>query len=1021
MKNKSLLSALLISLLTSVFSTGGAAAGTPQGLRWDPVQYGNQRYTIRVAQPADAVRVTLQWRRRDQHPEQIATIVVGPDGKVVNDVDRLHITQASSELAFKAVKAGTYAIYYLPYVSSGHRYYPTVVYRTPKDTASPAWLNQYHDFRDAKQVSALPQAQVLGYEAVDDFDAYTDMERTATPAEVARLLASNPGKPWLLFPEASDHPIRMFRQIPERWAQRGAGGALSDHALRGQYLAFQVGLWAARHAADDVHVAFSDLRGPDGQVIDASRLTCFNLGGTDYLGRPFKDRLDVAQGRVQPLWIGLDVPVAVTPGAYQGRITISSKGANSQVIPLSITIEPGQAVDHGYDDPHDFSRLNWFNSALAQDYSLVKPYTAVTVRGSKLGILGRTIQLASSGFPAQIDSYFDQRMTGYTTTPLQLLAAPVQLIVQDASGSHELASSRPPIVHVDGPGQVHWQVHADAGPLNGQIDANLEMDGTLDYSITLTARRTAKLEDIRLVIPLQSDAAQYEMGLGRQAGPAPANAEWKWNPEYNQDGAWIGTVNAGLEFELRGAHYRRPLNTNFYHLRPLRMPQSWANEGQGGIMLRRSGARYVVNAFSGSRTVTAGETLHYDIIFRVTPFKPIDPARHFANHYFQLGGSGKDTLSSIQGQGANVVNIHQGNLLNPWINYPYLTAPELKAYVDAAHRRDMSVKIYDTVRELSDHALELPMLESLTGCRIDAAGKAAEGPCSEVVVPGKGGGFSWLQEHLDGSYLPGWYTPPVRDAAIVDLGQSRWLNYYVEGLNWLAKHVGIDGIYLDDVAYDHRTIERVRKVLQHDRPHPMIDLHSANQFDPADGYANSALLYMGLFPYIDRLWFGERFDYENTSPGYWLTAMSGIPYGLMGEMLQGGGNPWRGMLFGMTARLPSESAELQSMWKVWKAFGIEKASMIGWWVRDAPVTTDRKDVLATSYVRKGQKTLIALASWAPGASKVRLHIDWKVLGLPAGTKTLVAPEITGFQPAAVFKTSQPIPVAPGKGWLLIAE
>lgn len=49
--------------------------------------------------------------------------------------------------------------------------------------------------------------------------------------------------------------------------------------------------------------------------------------------------------------------------------------------------------------------------------------------------------------------------------------------------------------------------------------------------------------------------------------------------------------------------------------------------------------------------------------------------------------------------------------------------------------------------------------------------------------------------------------------------------------------------------------------------------------------------------------FGEYFD-KDSPPDFWLVEMSGIPYGLMGEMLQDGGNQYRGMLYGMTARLP---------------------------------------------------------------------------------------------------------------------
>ena len=85
---------------------------------------------------------------------------------------------------------------------------------------------------------------------------------------------------------------------------------------------------------------------------------------------------------------------------------------------------------------------------------------------------------------------------------------------------------------------------------------------------------------------------------------------------------------------------------------------------------------------------------------------------------------------------------------------------------------------------------------------------------------------------------------------------------------------------------------------------PEIDIHSANQFNDKDGFASSANMYMEQLPYTDRLWLGEYFDYDNTDPAYWLVEVSGIPFGLMGEMLEGGGNPWRGLVFGMTGRAP---------------------------------------------------------------------------------------------------------------------
>jgi hypothetical protein len=974
--------------------------GSALHLRWDADRYGNHRYLVQVAEPADAVHVVIPWRRRDVHPEQVAVIVTGPDGKVVANVLRGAIDQASGELVFEARQAGVYAVYYQPYLSNGRSNYPTVSYATPQDTADAGWAGKTG--RDAAHWRKLPSAKVLRYEGVSDFDAYTAMERVATPAEVQQLLAAHATQAMWLFPETRAYPVRMFDQLPQRWAQRGSGGELADKALRGEYLSFQIGLWAPRAALAHVQVAFADLHGPDGAILPAGALTSFNHGGIDFTGQPFSARVDVAKGRVLPLWMGLDIPVDAKPGVYRGAVTISADGVPARSVPLVITVDKGQAIAHGDDDPSKLTRLRWLNSTLAQNNALVKPFTAVTVRGARLGILGRDVQLANSGLPAQIESRFDERMTGFAKRPRALLAAPMQLLVQDANGTHVLQAISLPNVQIDGPAKVHWQASGHAGPLQGEVTASLEADGTLSYAIALKATQAVTLRDIRLEIPLRNDTAQYELGLGRTGDRAPADFSWKWNVENNQDGAWIGAVNAGLEFHLRDEHYLRPLNTNFYHQQPLRMPTSWDNSGQGGITFKRDGARYQVNAFSGPRTMRAGEALHYDFVLRVTPFKTIKPAEHFAERYFHK----YEDLDTIQADGANVVNIHHATPINPWINYPFLEADAMRAYIDAAHQRGMKVKIYDTIREVSDRAPELPMLESLG---------------HEVISGGKGGGFSWLQEHLDGDYIAAWHVPANRDAAVVNAGQSRWHNYYIEGLDWLARNVGIDGLYLDDVAYDRTTMKRVRKVLEAHRPHPLIDLHSANQFNPRDGHINSALLYMELFPYIDRLWFGEEFDYEKTSPSYWLTEISGIPYGLMGEMLQHDGNPWRGMLFGMTSRLGwSKGSNPRPLWQLWDSFGIEQADMIGWWVHDAPVKTGRDDVLATSYVRNG-KTLIALASWAPQTTAVKLQIDWKALGLKPGNATLKAPAVNGFQPAAEFKPGEAIPVEPGKGWLLILE
>jgi len=250
---------------------------------------------------------------------------------------------------------------------------------------------------------------------------------------------------------------------------------------------------------------------------------------------------------------------------------------------------------------------------------------------------------------------------------------------------------------------------------------------------------------------------------------------------------------------------------------------------------------------------------------------------------------------------------------------------------------------------------------------------------------------------------------------------SRWHNYYVEGMNWLTQNVGIDGIYLDDVAFDRVTMKRIKRVLTKDGHPGIIDLHSANQYNKNDGFNNSANLYMEHFPYLNRLWFGEYFDYENNSPDFFLTEVSGIPFGLMGEMLQGGGNPWRGMIYGMTNRMPwSDNADPRPIWKVWDEFGMKGTEMIGYWSDNCPVKTNNDKVLATVFKKRGA-ALISIASWAENDVNVQLTIDWKKLGIDPSHATITAPAIKNFQQQKIFSVSDEIPVEKGKGWLLIIK
>jgi len=984
----------LCALCVSAFQSLSAQQLTYGTGTWTPDSLGNHRVVIEVAESAAAVRVHVEWRRPDANPDAVEIIAVGArsGGRIAN-IYRRSVTRESGDLALQPIDgAGEYYLYYLPYRGSIRSNYPRIFYPAPLSTADTAWL------RTAEaRWSLWPAATVAGIEAIDDFNSFWPMQVIATPAETDALVEVEGKAPFLLFPEDRTHPVRMRQDLPRRWIEAGPGGVVKGSPLRGEWFAFQVGLFASKAALDSVSALFSELHGEDGHTIPATAFSCVNLGGRDWMGRPFRRRVTIPLRAVYPLWCGLQVPIHAVPGRYTGRLSVRAAGTSPVILPVSLDVQPDTIAASGDDEPWRLSRLRWLNSRLYQDDGLVPPYTKVTIAGPRLGILGRDLALAPSGMPASIRSYFTPAMTAIGPDAHELLAQPVALVVEDAHGRRLRWQPGPLTFTKRAVGAAAWAVTSTAGPLTLKLSAQLDFDGTIEYQAALSTTKNVNLGDVRLEIPLNDRAVRYFMGMNLKGGRRPPEYDWRWEVTRNQDAAWLGDVNGGLQFTLKDDRYVRPLNTNFYQQKPLVMPASWANRGRGGCHFGEERTTvYRATCFSGPRTMLAGEVQHYDFRIMITPFHPIDPAGHWRERYFHA----YVPLDSVAKMGANVINVHHATPINPFINYPFLRPDTMRAYIDSAHARGMKVKIYYTVRELSNRAPELWTLRTLG---------------DEVLADGPGGGWAWLQEHVEGSYLAGWFVPDLSDAALITSGVSRWHNFYVEGLDWLARNEGIDGLYLDDVAFDRVTMKRVRKALERNRPGSLIDLHSANQYNPRDGYASSANLYLEHFPFIDRLWFGEYFDYDSP-PDYWLVEISGIPFGLMGEMLEGGGNPWRGMLFGMTNRLPW-SGDPRPIWREWDSFGIEGTRMIGWWVPQPPVTTGREDVLATTYAGKG-KALIAVASWAPEPVRVALAMDWKALGLDSSRVRITAPAIDSFQPAREFRPGEAIPVAPGKGWLL---
>lgn len=945
---------------------------------------GNHRAVIEIGEDKEVAHLNLVWRRHDKDVSQRRFILVRVDNnqKVLN-IYRQVVNNERCEIFFGPVTAGKYYFYYLPYNVDTDWGYFSNDYLSIEATPDPLWLTN-------NNIPNLPgsnysEAICLEIQARTKFESFYPMEVIATEEERNTLISSTSDN-YLLFPETRSFPIRMFDNIPQRWVVNPPVQKFVGTAARNEYFVFQVGCWAAKSSISNLEVTFSSLSN-GGNTIPLSSLTCFNTAGIAPSGKSFIKNLNIDKGKVQALWIGVDIPKETIAGIYTGKMTIKTASSGQKDIGIEIIVLDDVIADRGDSELWRHSRLRWLNSTAGIDDNNSPGFLPIqNLSDGGLNLSGKEVSFSTAGLPSSIKVKNEEVLSNPITFSILtsagdlIFSTPTTSLLKQASG---LVS------------KVMEQYNSAAVLRTTSV---IESDGWMKYSFEIEASQNLYITDAKLAIPYKKEASIYMMGMVPDAQLTPDKLSVRWRTSPRFDSFWLGCPTGGLHCELRGASYTGPM-INWYSTP---FPETWYNNNQGIIKITTNGDVRTVTASSGQRTLLAGSKITFECAFLITPVKQVDTYSQFTNRYYHNPGPPMPGSSALA-NGVNVVNVHHGNNENPYINYPFIATDLMKSFVDELHAKKVKTKVYYTLRMLSNHATEIWALRSLG---------------TEVFAGGSGGGHPWLREHLVENYDVQWYqrldTLNVCNGLLTSTADSRLYNYYVEGLKWLVDCMDIDGIYLDDVAYGRDMLKRIRKVVADKKPNFMIDLHSHRGATGAP-----ALQYAEFFPYIDKLWFGEAFDYNKMTPENWLVESSGIPFGLMGDMLQDGGNAWRGMVYGMTSRLPW-SGDPRRLWTLFDDFGIEDSRMVGYWDKKPVVTTSSKNVLATAYI-KNKKILICMASWEPTTTTVTFSIDLKRAGLNADSVRVMAPAIIGLQTEKYLKLNSSITINLIGGCILIVD
>ena len=943
---------------------------------------GAQRALISVPEGVDTntvVRVELTWRRADVNPEKKAVVVTTQDGLKVRQMHVLEIAQERGVVDFVPEGgAGHYYVYYMPYNLFRH---------WAEGRGMPGW----NDYLPFQPLNSIPEhlgqqkpvrAREVCYESRTKFDFFTQMGITALPEEEKEILNEHPENP-VLFTEDRAFPIRLTHHLAYRMVEQKPRLSFEGTAMRNEYYTFQVAAWAANGDVKGLKLEFSDLRNKaTGETIDSQDITCFNQEGINWDGTKMERQVDVKQGEVQALWCGVQIPEKASEGIYEGTIVCRGKdGVEQQKIALEIKVLPELLADKGDADLWRMARLRWLNSIIGINDNPVAPYKAMTCRGKTIRATEKTLHLNSNGMPSQIE-----------INGREVLAEDMRFVVETNDGNLHTFESKNLQVSKKADGRVDWQTSAEKGDLSFLCKAWMEYDGYIHYDVEIksTTGREIAVKDVRLETHYTPYASQYMIGIGYLNGDCPSEHVWRWDDMY--DSFWLGGTLAGLHMEYLGASYSGPLLSDYRPGPPL----VWYNGGKGTVELTKNEHGATVISHTGNDTIRS-DAHNFEFALFITPVKPVDTRKQFSMRFFHADHKIFDRAAL---DGANIANIHHASPLNPYINYPFIVQDSLRAFINHEHEEGRKVKLYYTIRELTNHVSEIYALKSLG---------------DEIIAPGPGMGSPWLWEHLIDNYRPAWYVcidDEHQDAAFVQSGISRWINYYLEGLRWMFQNYEIDGVYIDAVSFDHEVMKRLRKIIAQYRPEAVVDMH-AHLFYTI-GPANQ---YTGIMPYLDRLWFGEEFHYNEMTPSEWLVNFSGIPFGPMGEMLQDGGNKYLGMLFGACTRHSYGPTDPSPIWKLWRDFGIEDAKMIGFWEEGCPVTTDNLHVKATVFLRKG-KVLVAVGNFGVDDAKVHLNINYKALRMNPQKVRWVLPAIKDFQPASQLDPNATLHIPGKKGCVI---
>lgn len=496
-------------------------------------------------------------------------------------------------------------------------------------------------------------------------------------------------------------------------------------------------------------VTFEPLTSLSGQTLDGA-MTCFNAGLKGYDGIGKDTPIQLVKDQAKPLYFGIDLSKA-SFDLYKGAIVI---GRHKVKLLVKVTDDP--VFNYGTENPQGLARLQWLNSDIGRDESVLKGFEPVAADKSALFLTGKKVAIGRDALIDNVQSFFN---------PSNIIVKEKQKELFFRPSSFEIKGYKFKFYKqkISGDGRT-GALYAE-GKTNGvklEIGANVRYEGVFDYKVKVSAEKDIILDDIAL--NLFFSCCTYNGGLGKTGGLfSDVVYDWKAEPA----AMYAGDVNCGARVLLKPS-------SEFYSGKPW---DTWQNFGLGTVQIAKCDEGAVFTASTGKMIMPAGTEKMFCFEIALTPFKAIDYISHFSNKRTLPVGkkSLAERLEALKEKGVNTVILSSGTTENATGTYPLLSDKALKEAVSVIHSNNMKAFV-----EFSSGSFPTAAAEYLPFLQI-----------GNIVNGGA-----------------------VKNGSADTLPRSSYENFYLEQLSFLSKRYNPDGVISHGAVLSAAGAERAKRIAE---------------------------------------------------------------------------------------------------------------------------------------------------------------------------------------------------------------